>query len=200
MQLYELGAAEAVALMRRGELSPVELTQTLLDRIAETDPRVQAWETLDADGALAAARSLEDRRQERLPRSTLFGLPVGIKDVFDVRALPTTANFYPYRDRVAPEDSGVVRHLREAGAIILGKTVTVQFACGRDSPKTRNPWDLERTPAARRAVPGQRSPRDRCRPRSALRPEARPCARRPIAASRRSSRRSVASAGPACCR
>jgi aspartyl-tRNA(Asn)/glutamyl-tRNA(Gln) amidotransferase subunit A len=146
VQLYELGAAEAVALMRRGELSPVELTQTLLDRIAETDPRVQAWETLDADGELAAARSLEDRRQERLPRSTLFGLPVGIKDVFDVRALPTTANFDPYRDRVAPEDSGVVRHLREAGAIILGKTVTVQFACGRDSPKTRNPWDLERTP------------------------------------------------------
>ncbi|MBI4504476.1 MAG: amidase [Chloroflexi bacterium] len=146
MTLWDLTATAAVRAMRSGELSPVELVRALLDRIDATEPRVQAWETLDAEGALAAARSLEAARRDRAPQDLLFGLPIGIKDVFHVRGLPTTANFDPYRETVATEDAGVVQHLREAGAIILGKTVTVQFAWRRDPVKTRNPWDLERTP------------------------------------------------------
>lgn len=146
MQLHELTATAAVGAMRRGALSPVGYIQALLDRIAATEPRVQAWETLDAEGALAAARSLEARRGERLPRELLFGLPVGIKDVFDARGLPTTANFAPFRDRVAYDDAGVVQRLRAAGAIILGKTVTTQFAYATEGIKTRNPWNPTRTP------------------------------------------------------
>lgn len=145
MILHELNATDAVQAMRAGRLSPTELLRALLDRVAETEPRVQAWETLDAEGALAEARRLEAERSLSSSRP-LFGLPIGVKDVFHVRGLPTTANFDPYRGRIAQEDSGVVRHLREAGAIILGKTVTVQFACGRDPAQTRNPWNVERTP------------------------------------------------------
>ena len=112
VQLYDLSAVEAVRAMRAGEVSPVELVQALLDRIDATEPRVQAWETLDAEGALASARQLEAERRERLPQSILFGLPVGIKDIFHARGLPTTASFDPYRGQVAGEDSGLVRHLR----------------------------------------------------------------------------------------
>lgn len=146
MQLYDLTATEAVRAMRAGEVSPVELVQSHLDRIAATEPRVQAWESVDAEGALAVARHLEARRRGRLPRELLFGLPVGIKDVFHARGFPTTANFDPYRDQMVIEDSGVVRLLRESSAIIIGKTVTAQFARGRAAPKTRNPWNHERSP------------------------------------------------------
>lgn len=145
MMLHELGVAEAVRSMRSGDVSPVELVRAVLDRIADTEPRVRAWETLDEEGALARAGELEARRSD-MSALPLYGLPVGIKDVFHARGLPTTANFEPYRGRAASEDSGVVGLLREAGAIVLGKTVTVQFACGRDPIKTRNPWNSERTP------------------------------------------------------
>ncbi|MBI3966324.1 MAG: amidase [Chloroflexi bacterium] len=146
MHLYELTATEAVRAMRTGQTSPVELVRALLDRIAATEPRVQAWETLDAEGALAAARHLEAKRREYQPRDLLFGLPVGLKDIFLVRGLPTTASFDPWRGAIAGEDSGVARHLREAGAIVLGKTVTTQFATAFEGEKTRNPWNLDRSP------------------------------------------------------
>ncbi|MBI2322945.1 MAG: amidase, partial [Chloroflexi bacterium] len=146
MQLHELTSTEAVRLMRAGEISPVDLVQALLDRIAATEPRVLAWEAVDADGALAAARQLDAKRRERPAADLLFGLPMGIKDVIHARGLPTTANFDPYRGAAVGEDAGVVQHLRDAGAVILGKTVTVQFAWGLHPPKTRNPWDFERTP------------------------------------------------------
>ncbi|MBI2320776.1 MAG: amidase [Chloroflexi bacterium] len=146
MQPYDLTATAAARAIRAGELSPVDLVQSLLDRIAATESRVQAWEHVDAEGALSAARHLEAKRRERPPADLLFGVPIGMKDVFHARGLPTTANFDPYRGKVIGEDSGVVQHLREAGAVILGKTVTVQFAWGRDPVKTRNPWNAELTP------------------------------------------------------
>jgi aspartyl-tRNA(Asn)/glutamyl-tRNA(Gln) amidotransferase subunit A len=146
MELYELTAEDAIHAMRSGELSPVELVKALLDRIHRTEPKVCAWEHVDAERALDTARQLESKdrafRQSRL----LYGLPVGIKDIFDVCGLPTKAGFRPYSDRIANQDSGVVEQLRNAGAIILGKTVTVQFAAGSDPPKTRNPWNFEKTP------------------------------------------------------
>lgn len=146
MELHELTASAAVRAMCDGEISPVEMVQALLARIESTELQVQAWEALDAEGALATAKLLESRRRERHSLGILYGLPVGLKDVFHVRGLPTTANFEPYRGQVAGEDSGVAQHLREAGAIILGKTVTVQFASGPGSPKTRNPWNLNLSP------------------------------------------------------
>jgi aspartyl-tRNA(Asn)/glutamyl-tRNA(Gln) amidotransferase subunit A len=146
MEPYDLTATEAAHAIRSGELSPVELVESLLRRIEATEPRIQAWEQVDADGALAAARYLEAKRHERRATDLLFGVPVGLKDVFHARGLVTSANFDPYRERVIGEDSGAAQHLREAGAIILGKTVTVQFAWGRDPVKTRNPWNTALTP------------------------------------------------------
>lgn len=145
-ELHELTASQAVWAMRGGELSPVEYLQALLERIDATDSRVNAWVTVDAEGAMAAARDLEARRGERRPADLLFGLPVGLKDVFHARGLPTMADFEPYQRRPAIEDAGAVRHLREAGAIILGKNATVPFAFGQDHPRTRNPWNLELSP------------------------------------------------------
>lgn len=146
MEVYELTATEAARAIRSGELSPVELVEALLRRIEATEPRIQAWEQVDAEGAVAAARHLEAKRRERRVTDVLFGVPVGLKDVFHARGLVTTANFDPYRGRVAGEDAGAAQYLRDAGAIILGKTVTVQFAWGRDPVKTRNPWNTALTP------------------------------------------------------
>jgi aspartyl-tRNA(Asn)/glutamyl-tRNA(Gln) amidotransferase subunit A len=146
MELYDLTCTEAVQKMRLGEVSPTEMIRVIIRRIEDTEPNVQAWEVVDTEGALAAARELEIQRNRRRPAHLLFGLPIGIKDVFHVKGLPTVANFQPYRDVPVAEDSGVVRCLREAGAIILGKTVTVQFASGVASPKTRNPWNFDLTP------------------------------------------------------
>lgn len=146
MELYNMTCTDAVQKMRRGEVSPSDMVRAMIERIEVTEPQVKAWEVLDAEAALATAHELEMQRGRRRSRQLLFGLPVGIKDVFHVRGLPTSANFQPYRGIAVGEDSGVVQHLREAGAIILGKTVTVQFASGVASPKTRNPWNLDLTP------------------------------------------------------
>ena len=76
----------------------------------------------------------------------LFGLQVGVKDVIDVEGLPTRAAFEPYSGVPALHDAAIVARMRQAGAIIIGKTTTTQFAWGQDAPKTRNPWNLEHTP------------------------------------------------------
>ncbi|MDB5413586.1 MAG: amidase, Asp-tRNAAsn/Glu-tRNAGln amidotransferase subunit [Rubritepida sp.] len=146
MKLHDLTVTQTAAGLRKGEFSPVELVEALLARIAETEPDVEAWEVVDADGALRAARWMTERMRERPSRRSLWGIPIGIKDIFDVKGLPTSAGFEPYRGKVAGEDAGMVTQLREAGAIVLGKTVTVQFATALDSPKACNPWDLSRTP------------------------------------------------------
>jgi aspartyl-tRNA(Asn)/glutamyl-tRNA(Gln) amidotransferase subunit A len=146
MQLYELTAVEAAEGIKKGDFSPVELVQSHLDRIAATEPEVQAWEFVDEEGALRRARFLEGKLRQRPDQGPLFGVPVGIKDNWHVEGLATTANFPPYANNIAGEDSAVTQRFRDAGAIILGKTVTVQFATGLDSPKSRNPWNHERTP------------------------------------------------------
>lgn len=144
--LFELSATAMVELVRRGEVSPVELVSSHLAHISQTEPDILAWETLDPDGALAAARLLERNMRARPRDWPLCGVPVGIKDTLHVRGLPTRVGFDPYRDSVADEDAAVVELLRNAGAIPIGKTVTVQFAWADDPPQTRNPWDATRTP------------------------------------------------------
>jgi aspartyl-tRNA(Asn)/glutamyl-tRNA(Gln) amidotransferase subunit A len=143
---HDLTCTELSAGMRRGDFSPGEVVRSFLDRIAATEPSVEAWELIDAERAMATATLLTKRRGERLDRGPLFGVPIGVKDVFDVEGLPTSANFRPYRDRIATSDAGLVAALKRAGAIVLGKTVTVQFATALDSPKTRNPWKFSQTP------------------------------------------------------
>ena len=142
MQIWQLGAAQASAMIGRGELRSEDLTRACLARIAEREPHVKAWAHLDAEGALAQARA-RDREPRRSP---LHGIPVGIKDVIRTADLPTTFNSPVYAGHRPSEDAHAVAVLRALGAVILGKTQTLEFACGGAYPPTRNPWDLQRTP------------------------------------------------------
>lgn len=139
-----LTASEALRAIRRGELSPSAWIAALLDRIREAEPSIAAWVRIDELGARdeAARNDLELARRSHLP---LFGVPIGVKDIFSTRGLPTSAGFEPWEGRETAEDATIVARARAAGAIILGKTVTTQFAFA-DPPKTRNPWNLDRTP------------------------------------------------------
>lgn len=136
------GVGEAI---RAGEISCVEVLQNCLDRIEEWEPKVRAWVVIDREGALEQARKLDAKLARGRCEGPLHGIPIGIKDIIDVEGLPTACGFGPWRDRIAADDAPLVENLRSAGAVILGKTVTTQFAW-IDPPATRNPWNLERTP------------------------------------------------------
>src|SRR5215472_232376 len=141
---HTLTASEAQRAIRRRELTASALVETLLGRIAAVEPAVQAWEVVDETGARRQAERA-DRDAAGAGSLPLFGLPVGLKDIYATRDLPTAAGFPPWKGRVPDHDSAAVERLRQAGAVILGKTVTTQFAFA-DPPKTGNPWDLARTP------------------------------------------------------
>jgi aspartyl-tRNA(Asn)/glutamyl-tRNA(Gln) amidotransferase subunit A len=141
--LHELTATQALRLMRAGELSPVTLVEALLERIALHDARLRAWVCVDRDGALTAARSAERAWRDGTAAS-LCGIPIGVKDLIFTRGLPTGANFPPFHDRDPGADATCIARLRSAGAIVLGKVETTQFA-GRAPSRARNPWNLERT-------------------------------------------------------
>ena len=145
-ELHELTASQAADQIRRKELSPVELVRALLARIERLEPQLHAWVTLDAEGALTAAATAEQTARERGAQlGPLHGVPVGLKDIYYSAGLRTTACFPPLADFVPDRDAESVRRLRGAGAIVLGKTVTTQFAYS-DPPPTRNPWRTDRTP------------------------------------------------------
>jgi amidase len=135
------GVAKALALLSRRELSAEELVRQCLARIEEREPVVQAWEALDAEGALREARRIDGLRE----RPLLCGLPVGIKDLIDTADFPAAYGSPIYRGHRPARDAACVRALREAGAIVLGKTVTTEFAVYTPG-KTRNPRDPSRTP------------------------------------------------------
>ncbi len=142
MELWQLSASNASKLMADGRLSSATYTQALLDRIAQRDSQVRAWVSIDPEHAMAQARARD--REPR--RSAVHGIPVGIKDVINTRDLPTQHNSPLYERHQSGEDASCVGVLRAAGAVILGKTETLEFACGGRMPPTRNPRDLERTP------------------------------------------------------
>jgi aspartyl-tRNA(Asn)/glutamyl-tRNA(Gln) amidotransferase subunit A len=142
----DLGVVEAARLIRRGDLSPDELTRSCLDRAHAYDGVIGAFVTLDSDGALEQARRLTAELGRSGPRGPLHGIPVAIKDLIDVAGLPTTANSKLLEGNVASKDAAVVTRLRDAGAVILGKTATHEFAYGVVTPSTRNPWDTSRIP------------------------------------------------------
>jgi len=136
-----IGAAETVAQLSRRDMSAESLVRRCLARIAEREPVVQAWEALDAEAAISEARRI-DALCDRPP---LCGLPVGIKDLIDTADLPTAYGSPIHRGHQPSRDAECVRRLREAGAIVLGKTVTTEFAVYSPG-KTRNPHDPSRTP------------------------------------------------------
>jgi aspartyl-tRNA(Asn)/glutamyl-tRNA(Gln) amidotransferase subunit A len=136
---------EAAAEIRNGRLSASELLEQCLAAIARFEPQVRAWVLVDEAGAREAARRLDDERKQGQSRGPLSGIPIGIKDIVDVAGWPTKAGSRLRDSHGAERDAVLVGRLRSAGAIILGKTVTTEFA-SFDPPPTRNPWNLERTP------------------------------------------------------
>lgn len=142
---WQLGAVDAVQLIKSKELSPLELTESLLSRIAAVDDELRAWVTVDAEGAKKTATSLGERLAKGDNLAPAGGLPVGIKDVIHVEGLRTTASSKVLQDFVAAEDATCITALRRGDANILGKVHTAEFACADPSP-TRNPWNHEHTP------------------------------------------------------
>jgi amidase len=142
-------ATEIAHLVARREVSPVEVVEEALRRVEQHNPLINAIVTLNPR-ALDDARDLERRIQAGEPAGLLAGVPVGIKDVTQVAGLRTTFGSPLYRDHVPDEDALVVQRLRAAGAIILGKTNTPEFAAGGNTwndvfGRTRNPWNPERS-------------------------------------------------------
>ena len=137
--------AKAVQQIRAGELAAAELVEFCLERIDRYEPSLAAWERVDRDGARREAARLDQQAQQGQLAGLLHGIPIGIKDIIDVAGWPTKAGSPTRADHVASADARLVRQLRQAGAIILGKTVTTEFACF-DPARTRNPWNTDRTP------------------------------------------------------
>ena len=136
---------EAAAAIRAHQVTPLDLVEICLKNIDQWEPRVHAWVFVDRDGARAEAKRLTDELNRGHYRGPLHGIPIGIKDIFDVFDWPTAAGSKLWANSIARDDAEVVKRLRAAGAIFLGKTVTTQFA-SFDPPVTRNPWNLARTP------------------------------------------------------
>ncbi|MWA15618.1 amidase [Streptomyces sp. BA2] len=144
MQPYELSLADAARAVAAGELSPVELTDSVLGRIEAVETRLQAYVTVAADSARKSAARAEREIALGRSRGPLHGIPMGLKDLIDAEGMPTTASSHVRADHVAERDSAVAARLSEAGAVLLGKTHTHEFAYGLTTPQTRNAWDHSR--------------------------------------------------------
>ncbi len=142
---HHLTIAQASAEIAVGRLTSQALVEALLGRINRLDPRLKSWVTVDAQGALDTAQSLDRELRDSGPRSPLHGIPLGIKDIYYTAGLKTTACSRILADFVPTYDAESVARLKDAGAIILGKTVTTEFASG-DPPPTLNPWRPAHTP------------------------------------------------------
>jgi Asp-tRNA(Asn)/Glu-tRNA(Gln) amidotransferase A subunit family amidase len=140
-----LSATEAARLIRDGIISSAQLFEACLARIREVDGDVQAWAFLDPDHALAQARAADQLRLSGQPTGQLHGVPVGIKDIFDTADMPTENGSVLHAGRTPSRDATAVAMLRSAGAVIMGKTVTTEFAYFSPG-KTRNPHNSEHTP------------------------------------------------------
>ena len=144
-QPYELTVTEAANLIRSRELSAVELAQSLLDRIEALEPSLKAWVYLDRAAVLVEAEARDREVASGGPVGALHGIPVGVKDIYYTAGIPTTACSRVYADFVPEYDAAPVALLKQAGAIMLGKTVTTEFACMDPSPAV-NPWNAAHTP------------------------------------------------------
>jgi aspartyl-tRNA(Asn)/glutamyl-tRNA(Gln) amidotransferase subunit A len=149
--LHWMTAGEAARAIAARELSPVELTSALLERIGRLDSKLNVFIRLDGDAAMDAARAAEAEITSGRLRGPLHGVPVGIKDIIDVAGLPTTCHSKVLIDNLAAADAVCVSRLRGAGAIVLGKLSTHEFAIGGPSfdlpwPPARNPWNTNHHP------------------------------------------------------
>ena len=137
--------------IRAKKFSPVDLTEACLDSIKSWNPKINAWITVMREKALAQAKTLADEQAAGRIRGPLHGIPIGIKDSIDTAGVRTTAASAVYEYRFPSEDAEVVRRLKAAGAVIVGKCNMQEFDAGASSAVSywgpvRNPWNLERTP------------------------------------------------------
>ncbi len=142
---FALSVSEAASSIRAGSLSPVDLMESLLARSDALDPALRVWASLDHGKAMQSARDSESRLKQGGPVGPLHGVPVAVKDIFYTEGFPNAAGSPLYADFVASYDSMPVSRLKEAGAIVMGKSVTTELALGDPSP-TRNPWSEAHTP------------------------------------------------------
>jgi len=144
-EMHELGVVEAAEMIRSGDISAAELMEELLARCAAMDDALKVWVTLDGDAAMAAARERDRELASEGLRGPLHGVPVGIKDIYFTRGMLTTSGSTIYSEFVPDYDATTVALLKQAGAVIMGKAVTTEFACGDPSP-TVSPWNAAHTP------------------------------------------------------
>ncbi|PYN01729.1 MAG: amidase [Candidatus Rokuibacteriota bacterium] len=140
-----VAAVEAARMIREGVVTSVQLVEACLARVREVDAAVQAWAFLDPEHALAQARAADELRMSGQPTGPLHGVPVGLKDIIDTADMPTENGSVLHAGRTPSRDASVASLLRAAGAVIMGKTVTTEFAT-RTPGKTRNPHNPAYTP------------------------------------------------------
>jgi len=151
MQLLELSAVDLVAAIRRGEVSAVQAAEAFLDRITKLDGSINAFLHVDRTAALARAADVDKRRREGKPLGPLAGLPVAVKDALCTSDQPTTCASKMLAGYRPPYDAHVVARLRQADAVLVGKTNMDEFAMGGSNENSafgvvHNPWDLARAP------------------------------------------------------
>ncbi|MGO9643535.1 MAG: amidase [Candidatus Bathyarchaeia archaeon] len=146
-EFRELTLAQIATKIRNGETSPTELIRVLLERIRETEDKVKAYVTvLDESKLFELAEAAELQLRSGHDRGQLHGIPISVKDLFETAGIKTTCGSRLMQNYVPKTDCTVVSRLKTAGAIVLGKTNTHEFALGGVTPPTRNPWNLDHIP------------------------------------------------------
>ncbi|MER5354785.1 Asp-tRNA(Asn)/Glu-tRNA(Gln) amidotransferase subunit GatA [Kitasatospora sp. NPDC002551] len=149
--LIRYTAAETATAIAKGEVSAVEVAQAHLDRIEAVDQKVNAFLHVDTEGALSAARAVDEKRAKGEELGPLAGVPLALKDVFTTKGVPTTCGSKILEGWIPPYDATLTSRLKDAGVVILGKTNMDEFAMGSSTENsaygtTGNPWDLSRIP------------------------------------------------------
>ena len=171
-QLHCMGLLEAAQAIRRGDLSSEDLTRALLERIARHENTVQAFQWIDPARALDLARRADRRLRSGAAVGPLHGIPIGIKDIIETQGIPTSMGSPIFDGYVPASSATLVRRVEAAGAFVMGKTVTTEFAYftpGRPATRGTRPTHREDPPAARQ----RRWPWGFCPGRSAPRPTVR---------------------------
>jgi amidase len=150
-ELHYKSLAEVSTLMKKGDISPVELAKSMFARIKALNPTLNAYVCLLEETALAEADRAEQEIARGIDRGLLHGVPVAVKDIFDIEGVPTTAGMAIHEKQVAKEDATVVRRLRDAGAVVLGKLSLTEGVYAEHRPPygvPANPWDANYWPGA----------------------------------------------------
>lgn len=149
--MYKLTLKQAIDKLKSGEITSLDLTKAIFERIETVEPKVKSYITITKDSAIKEAEASDKRRSEGRALSDLDGIPVALKDVFLTKGVKTTAASKILEDFIPPHDATVVTKLKDAGCIILGKVNTDEFTMGSSCETsyfgaTHNPWDLDRVP------------------------------------------------------